>query len=80
MHARLLTVPPRPERRFGPETAAFDAKAKPCVCGSSPLLTEANGGFYLSCPPCWARTHTVESEKAARGQWNAMITSIRRIS
>lgn len=68
------------ERRFGPETTTFDSKARQCLCGAAPLITEANGGFYLSCPPCWARTHTVASEKLARQQWNAMLASIRRFS
>ena len=80
MHARLLTIKPHQERRFGPEVTGYDAKAKPCICGAQPLLTEANGGFYLSCPPCWARTHTVDTEKGARLQWNGMISSVRRIS
>jgi hypothetical protein len=68
------------EHISGPEQAGFDHQAKPCICGAAPLLVETHSGFYLNCPPCWARTLTVFTASAARAQWNAMIYTIRRFT
>lgn len=60
---------------FGPERSDFDDKAKSCPCGAQPLLSECNGLFYMSCPPCFVRGHKLATAKAAKRQWNAMVTA-----
>lgn len=77
---RTATPASYAERRCAPEQAGFDHKARACVCGAAPLLVETNGGFYINCPPCWARTLTVSTASAARSQWNAMINTLRRFT
>ena len=62
------------DHAFGPERADFENRAKPCICGAQPLLSESNGLFYMSCPPCFVRGHKLATAKAAKRQWNSMIT------
>ena len=68
------------ERGLSPERSIVDDKAKPCVCGAQPLLTDANGAYYMSCPPCWVRGHAVASPALARQQWTGMINCLWRFS
>lgn len=67
-------------RAIAPERTSADDQSLPCPCGATPLMTEANGLFYMSCPPCWVRTHKVPSAEAARLQWSAMLRVMRRPS
>lgn len=60
-------------RSIAPERTDPDYNSPPCLCGATPLLTATGGQFYMSCPPCWVRTHKVDSPEMARLQWSAML-------
>ncbi len=60
-------------RSIAPERAELDHNSPPCLCGAMPLLTSSGGQFYMSCPPCWVRTHKVASPEMARLMWSAML-------
>lgn len=65
---------------ISPERTDFDKACKPCNCGAQPLLTEANGLYYMSCSPCWVRTHKVKSPELARLQWECLMVPLRMSS
>ncbi len=65
-------------RSIAPERTDFDHASPPCLCGATPLLTYSGGQYYMSCPPCWVRTHKVASAEMARLQWSAMLRVERR--
>lgn len=63
-----------------PERAEFDHQCYPCNCGAQPMLTQQGKSFYMSCSPCWVRTHKVESAELARLQWSYMMVPLQKIS